>query len=311
MKKILICGATGFIGRNLVEHYSSKGHEIIAVWHKRAPFECKGVRWIQADLRTPGVLDQVLKDVDVVIQAAATTSGSKDIVNTPSLHVTDNAVMNSLLFRSFQEKSVPQVVFFSCSVMYPSSNKPSREEDFSPEKIHSKYFGVGWTKVYLENMARFYSTLGKTRFTVLRHSNIYGPWDKFDLEKGHVFSATMVKVDRSENELVVWGSGEEQRDLLHVSDLMSFIDISIEHQKENFGLYNVGSGIGIRVKDIVKSIVSESGKKLDIQHDLSRPTIPVDIVLDCAKARALGWKPEITLKEGIQRTWAWYQKNKN
>jgi nucleoside-diphosphate-sugar epimerase len=65
--------------------------------------------------------------------------------------------------------------------MYPSSEKPLKEEDFDPGRgLFPKYFGVGWTKVYLEKMCEFYSRIGRTRFMAIRHSNIYGPHDKFD-----------------------------------------------------------------------------------------------------------------------------------
>jgi nucleoside-diphosphate-sugar epimerase len=123
-------------------------------------------------------LFQALKP-DVVIQAAATTSGSKDIVNNPSLHVTDNAVMNSYIFREAVSAKVKHVVFFSCTVMYPSSDV-AIPEDTAPDP-HPRYFGVAHTKMYIEKMAEFYSRIGETKFTVIRHSNIYGPHDKFDL----------------------------------------------------------------------------------------------------------------------------------
>jgi len=131
-QKLLVCGATGFVGRNMVEYFSQKGeYDIHAVNFNRPTYECKGVTWHQADLRDSEALDKLLEGVDIVVQAAATTSGAKDIVARPYIHVTDNAVMNSLLFRVAYERKVKHVIFFSCTVMYPSSDVGLKETDFN------------------------------------------------------------------------------------------------------------------------------------------------------------------------------------
>ena len=187
-KKILICGATGFIGRNLCESLSRDNSlEVLGVSHNKPPFDCAGMKWIQADLTQKNDVEKCLQGVDVIIQAAASTSGVKDIINLPHIHVTDNALMNSLIFRAAHDRQVSHVIFFSCSIMYNPSSTLVKEEDFRADKdIHADYFGAGWTKVYLEKMCSFFSGIGATRYTIVRHSNIYGPYDKFDLERAHV-----------------------------------------------------------------------------------------------------------------------------
>ena len=233
MKKILICGATGFIGRNLTEKFSGQEDvEVHAVWHNRKAFECEHVIWHQGDLRNTEDVERLVKGMDIVIQAAATTSGSKDIVNRPYIHVTDNAVMNSLLLRAAYDHSVSNFVFFSCTVMYNSSESALKESDFNAgQELHPRYQGVGWTKVYVEKMCDFFSKLGRTKHTIIRHSNIYGPYDKYDLERSHVFGATITKVMTAKEKIAVWGTGEEERDLLHVDDLTDFVEKSIEFQE--------------------------------------------------------------------------------
>lgn len=310
MKRVLICGATGFIGRNLVERFAADpACKVTAVSHKRPAFECPGVDWVQGDLRDPATVDRLLAGTDIVIQAAATTSGAKDITTKPFIHVTDNAVMNSLLLRSAYEHNVEQFVFFSCTVMYPSSETPVGEDDFTAE-ITDKYFGVGWTKVYVEKMCEFYAGLGRTKHTVLRHSNIYGPYDKFDLERSHVFGATVTKTMLAEDRLEIWGTGEEQRDLLHVDDLMDCIQLALEKQTDPFCLYNCGAGEAVTIRQLVEKVVAASGKPLKLEHNLARPTIPFNLTLDCSRARnELGWSPKIPLDEGIARTLDWWRAN--
>ena len=311
-KKVLICGSTGFIGKNIVDNLCKREDlELIAVYFNSEPVDYPNVKSIRADLTRVEDVERVVKGVDVIIQAAATTSGSKDIIERPYYHVTDNAVMNSLIFRAAHENGVSHVIFFSCSVMYQLSQTPLKETDFkASDEIFPKYFGVGWTKVYIEKMCEFFSRIGKTQFTVIRHSNIYGPFDKFDLEKSHVLGATITKVMSAEEkgEIVVWGAGEEERDLLYISDLVNFVEQSILYQKSKFEIVNVGLGKSIAIKDLVKKIVELSGKKLKIHFDLSKPSINTRLCLDISKAKQIyNWEPLVPLDQGIKNTIHWYK----
>jgi len=312
-EKILLCGATGFIGRNLLERFAKKQEcEIVAVYNKKPSGEDKNnIEWVKADLCNPDDVRRVMKGVDVVLQFAATTSGAKDISTKPYIHVTDNAIMNSYIFREAYEQKVKHVIFPSCTVMYQSSETGLKEDDFNGNnEIHSKYFGVGNTKVYLEKMCDFYSRLSDIKFTALRHSNIYGPYDKYDLERSHVFRATMTKVIKAEDKIVVWGSGEEKRDFLHVDDLVNFVELALLKQESNYELFNVGLGKACSIKDLVMSIVKSSGKDLEIEHDLDKPTIKTSLFLDCSKSKEkLGWEPQVSLEEGIERTLKWHREN--
>lgn len=311
-QKVLICGATGFIGRNLVEHFSKRQDmDVHAIHFNRQPYPMPNVTWHHADLRNTADIERVIQGVDIIIQAAATTSGSKDIVTRPFIHVTDNAIMNSYLFRAAFEHKVKHVIFFSCTVMYQSSEKPLTEDDFDANQpLHPRYFGVGNTKLYVEKMCEFYANISNTKFTAIRHSNIYGPHDKYDLERSHVFGATITKVMNAHNNLVVWGTGEEERDLLYVDDLMEFVERAIAKQPEKFRLYNCGYGQAVAIRDLVNKIVGHSGKVLSIDHDLSQPTIKTSLCLDCTRAKEeLGWTPKTTLDTGIQKTLEWWRNN--
>jgi len=311
-KRILICGATGFIGRNAIERFiDNEDYEIRAVYHNKPQLEEYDVEWVYADLNNIEDVNRVMTDVDIVLQLAATTSGANDIVNRPYIHVTDNAIMNSLLLRAAYDQEVEHFVFPSCTVMYQPSSVGLTESDFDGnQRLLSKYFGVGNTKVYIEKMCDFYSTLGRTKHTVLRHSNIYGPYDKYDLKRSHVFGATITKVMRAEDKISIWGPGTETRDFLHVDDLMNFIELALEKQENAYELFNVGCGYDTSIKDLVNKIIHLSGKELETEHDLSKPHLPTSLFLDCSKARdVLGWKPEIQLDDGILLTLEWWRNN--
>jgi nucleoside-diphosphate-sugar epimerase len=312
VRNILVCGATGFIGRNLAEALADRPEfEVFATHFRRPALDHPRIHPVSADLTDQAAVERVTRGMDVIIQAAATTSGARDILERPYIHVADNAVMNSLLLRAAFEHAVEQFVFFSCSVMYPSASAPIAEAAFDAGSgMHPSYFGVGWTKVYIEQMCEFYARLGRTRHTVIRHSNIFGPHDKFDLERSHVLGATIAKVMQSQGDAIsVWGAGNEARDLLYIDDLVDFVALAIERQAAPFELVNIGSGVATPVRSLVEKIIAASGKKLRIDNDLSRPSIDTTLCLDTARAQAIfGWMPKITLEEGIRRTLTWYEK---
>jgi len=313
-KKVLICGATGFIGRNLIESLMNRDElELFGTYFNSEPLNYPGVQMAQADLTSNDDVNRVVKEMDLIIQAAATTSGAKDTVTKPYYHVTDNAVMNSLIFRAAHEHKVSHVVFFSCTTMYQSSDIPVRENDFNAsQEIYPSYFGVGWTKVYIEKMCEFYSRLGNTKYTAIRHSNIYGPYDKFDLERSHVFGATMTKVMTAKDggRIMVWGDGSEERDLLYVSDLVDFVESVIELQEEPFELINLGCGSSISIKHLAEKMIGISNRDIFIEFDMAKPTIKFNLVLNVEKARQkYNWRQRISLEEGIRKTLLWYKEN--
>ena len=316
MKKILICGATGFIGRNLLDFYSKKAEYTIRATHFQRPAVSgyPNVEWIRCDLRDPNQIKEALTDVDIIMQFAATTTGAKDIVSKPYIHVTDNAVMNSLLLREAFEQNIEHFIFPSCTIMYQKSEKALKESDFNPsDDLLPFYFGAGHTKIYLERMCEFYAGFKRTKHTVIRHSNMYGPHDKYDLEKSHVTGASIAKVMTSTDGIVnVWGTGEEARDLLYIEDLVEFIDTALNKQESYYDLFNVGIGKGIKIKNLVKKIIECSGKDLKMVHDLSKPTVPTSLFLDCTKAKeVLGWEPKHSLEQGLYKAIEWYEENIN
>jgi nucleoside-diphosphate-sugar epimerase len=314
MTRYVICGATGFIGRNIAERFANLyPGRVVGVFFKTHPPEIKGITWKKVDLRDPVQVDSLIEEGDVLIQAAATTSGAKDIIERPYIHTTDNAVINSLLLRACYEKKASQFIFTSCPVVYPPNlDRALKETDFRGElDVSSPHFGVGWTKVYVEKMCEFYAKLGRTKHMVFRHSNCYGPYDKYDLDHSHMYGATITKVMEAEegSSITVWGPGTEGRDLIYVDDVVDFA-VAALNQKTNFELVNLGCGKAYKVIDVVKTIIDISGKNLSIEHDLSKPHIPSQIWLDTSKAFELyGWKPKTSLEEGTRKTLEWYKTN--
>lgn len=128
--------------------------------------------------------------------------------------------------------------------------------------INKNYFGAAWNKIFAEKSCEFYSSFGKCKFSAIRHSNIYGKYDKFDLDKSHFFGATINKVFNPKfKEVKFWGNGTEKRDFLYIDDLIKGIEKIIKHQKKNFDIINLSYGKSFPIIDIAKKILKFSNKK--------------------------------------------------
>jgi len=303
--RILVCGATGFIGRNIVEEFASNPeYEIVATYHIKKPFHHSKVKWVKVDLLNTEEVEFVVDGMDVIIQSAAVTTGINQVFLNPEVHVTNNVIMNSLIFKAANKYKVKHLIFFSCTTILQNSETPLRESDFDANaELYPKYFGSGWTKIYLEKLCEFFSRIGKTKFTVIRHSNTYGPWDKFDLVNSHVFGATITKVLTQNSEIEIWGTGLEKRDLIYVSDLVNLVKLVIENQNSSFEVYNAGGKDFIEISELVNKIMKLAGKTLNIKYNSDRPTTNFSVRLDSSKAeKDFGWSQQVSLESGIERT---------
>ena len=114
----------------------------------------------------------------------------------------------------------------------------------------------------------------------------------------------------SSDKIVAWGEGKEERDLLYVSDMVNFVQIAIEKQKEPYFLCNVGRGESVSIKNMIQKIIDVSGKDISLEFDKTKPSIDIKIALDTTLVKQhLGWEPAVSFEEGIKKTLAWYKSN--
>lgn len=312
----MVLGASGFVGFSLFEALTRR--EDLDVWgtcqtNRYGRINPYSEKLTKADLTKEKEVNKILSlGFDVVIQAAAYSTGARDAKERPYIQITPNAVVNSWVFQAAFDNNVSQVIFPSCSVMYPSRDEPSKETDADRNNLFGPYFGAANMKLYSEAMCQFFAGLGRTRFTVIRPSNIYGPYDRFDPERSHVFGATIRKVlEAQDGKVVVWGQGQEVRDFLYVSDFIRFVERVIDQQDYTFDVFNAASGEAVTIRELVEKVIKASGKDLEIVYDPSGPTIGTKIRMNINKAiEKFGWQPQVSLDEGIARTIAWYRQIK-
>jgi len=316
-KRVLICGASGFIGKNISEKLSRrKDLEVLGICNQKYRLVPKTGRVLNLgcyDLTREEDINHLM-DVtapDVIIQAAASTAGLGAVSKSPQSFFSPNVIMNTLLLDAAHDYHVRQFIFLSCPVMYPKDMVLVRETDVDTEKIHPKYLMGAWVKLFVENWGKAYSDLGRVKFTAIRHPNIYGPYDKFNPKVAHVTGGKISEVMNSQDgKVYVWGDGQEKRDLLYISDLLDFIELVIDNQDYDFNIFNVGSGGSISVIDLTKKIIEISGRALEIDFDKTKPTVGVNWILDFSKAKnKFGWEPKVKLDEGIRKTIEWFKNN--
>ena len=307
---IIVCGGNGFIGYNILEELiKNKNYNVYATFNHKHK-NIKRVKWIKANLLNDKKVNEILKNKDIVIQAAAITTGSKDVITRPYIHVTDNIIMNTLLLRSAYENNVKHFIFFSCTVMYNSSNKFHTEKSKNIIKENSNYFGVGNMKMYIEKQCLFYSKLKKTKFTILRHSNIYGPYDKFDENTSHVLPNFLNKALNKDKKFIIWGNGKSIRDFLYIKDLVECVIILLKRQKSNFEIFNVGSEKPISITKLARQILLVTKKNKTIKYINNNYSIDNKIKISTKKIKQLNWRPKYSLKLGIEKTINWYRNYK-
>jgi len=311
MKNLIILGASGFVGKNLLNFFSKKKYNVTAVYFRKKINKIKGVKLIKADLTKYNQCIKVLKNQDIVLQCAATTSGSNTIIHRPYEHVTDNAIMNSYLLRASYELNIKHFIFTSCTVMYGNSDKQLSEMEVDEKKIFPKYYGVANTKLYIEKMCKFYSSISKTKFTIIRHSNLYGPHDKYDLKNGHFLASSISKVlDNKKTFVSIFGKGNEKRDFLYVGDFVNFVSKTLKLQKNNFEILNCSYGKSFSVIEILKKILKISNSNKKIIHISNKKTLNVNILVSSKKAKKkLSWYPKVKIEKGLSKTISWYKNN--
>jgi len=271
------------------------------------------IELVQCDLTKMEDCTRSVAGMDYVFLCAANTSGAAVMRTNPLAHVTPNVVMNAQMLAAAYEAHVKKVLFISSSAAYPpTDDRPVKEDEMFGGDPYEVYYSVGWMKRYAEILCKIYSQKVKNPMpvVVVRPSNAYGPYDKFDPGKSHVTAALLQKVILRNDPIEVWGTGDDQRDLIYIDDLVDGMIKAME-KEEVYNAYNIAEGKVYSVKEILNTVIKLDGyQDAKIVFDPSKPTTIPTRVIDTSKSeQMLGFKPKIDLEEGLQHTIHWYKQN--
>jgi GDP-L-fucose synthase len=251
--------------------------------------------------------------MDYVFLCAAHTSGAAVIRTTPLVHITPNVLINTLMLDAAHRAGVARFCFISSGAAYPpTADRPVREDEMFDGDPHEVYFAAGWMKRYAEVLCRTYAEKipNPMPTVVVRPSNVYGPYDKFDFAVSHVTAALIRRVVERHSPLEVWGNGADVRDLVYVDDFIEGMLTAFAADRPYLAV-NICAGAGHSVREILGKILKVDGYDgADVRYDPSRPsTIPVRL-MDNSLAREFGFEARTPLEEGLRRTLEWYRKNR-
>ncbi|CAN5884453.1 GDP-L-fucose synthase [soil metagenome] len=313
-KNVLIAGAAGFLGTNLALALAHRGARLRLTIHQK-PLQATfpGAEVATLDLRQPADCARAVEGMDYVFLAAAHTSGAAVIRATPLVHITPNVLINTLMLEAAHRARVAKFCFISSGAAYPpTGDRPTREAEMFEGDPHDVYFAAGWMKRYAEVLCRTYAEKIPQPMptVVVRPSNVYGPYDKFDFAVSHVTAALLRRVAERQNPIEVWGTGADIRDLIYVDDFIEGVLAAFATDLPYLAI-NICSGAGQSVRQILEKILAAAGyQDADVRYDPSRPsTIPVRLMDNSLARQQLGFEAHTSLEEGLRRTLDWYRQN--
>lgn len=304
--KIYIAGHKGMVGSAIWRTLTSKGYTNLV-----------GRSSKQLDLRNQSaVQDFIAKEKpDVIIDAAARVGGILANNNYPFTFLMENLQIQNNLIDSALQSGVEKFIFLGSSCIYPKlAPQPLKEEYLLTGELEptnewyaiAKITGVKACQSIRKQFGKDYVSLMPT--------NLYGTHDNFDLNTSHVLPAMLRKFHEAAANnhapVTLWGSGTPMREFLFVDDMAAAVVFALENKLPHY-LYNVGTGEDLTIKELAETIQKITGHQGDIIWDATKPDGTPRKLMDVSKMHALGWKHQVELEEGIQKTYDWFVENVN
>ncbi len=297
MTRVLVTGGGGFLGSHLVERLERDGHDVVAA--RRRDYDLTSLE----DARR--LFDDA--EPELVFHLAAEVGGIGANRANPGRYWYANLVMGAHVLEQARLHETPKVVVAGTVCAYPKHTPvPFREEDLwngYPEETNAPY-GVA-KKAILVGAQAYREQYGLNTIFLLP-TNLYGPRDNFDLETSHVIPALIRKMHEDPARVVLWGDGSPTREYLYVEDAADALVLAAERY-DGAEPVNVGTGVETSIRETAELIADVLGWQGEIEWDTSKPNGQPRRCLDASKAeRLFGFRARVGLREGIERTVAWY-----
>jgi len=303
--KIYVAGNTGMVGSAIVRMLHMKGYTNIV--------SSPSSHW---DLRRQEDVERFFRvnQPEYVYLAAAKVGGIIANRDYPGHFIYDNLMIQSNIIHAARKFGVKKLLFLGSSCIYPKMcEQPIKEEYLMSGPLEPTNDAYAIAKIAGIKMCQAYRTQYGFNAISLMPTNLYGPFDNFDLESSHVFPAMIAKfhgsLGKSEHwKVKLWGDGSPRREFLHVDDLAEACFVAMRNYDEPEPI-NVGTGQDVTIKELAESIAEVVGYKNEIDWDTTKPNGTPRKLLNIDKMKSLGWSPKIELYQGIEQTYEWYKDN--
>lgn len=329
--KLLVTGGAGYIGSHTVVELLTKGHDVVVIDNlsnssreaiKRVEeISGKSVEFHEADVRNRQALDTIFAagDIDAVIHFAGLKAVGES-VEKPLMYYENNIDSTLVLIEAMQASGVKKLVFSSSATVYGSAPIPYSEDSVVGQGITNPY---GRTKYFIEEIIRDVTVADPTfEGTILRYFNPIGAHpsgrigeDPSGIPNNLMPYITQVATGRREKLNVFGGDyetvdGTGVRDYIHVDDLAAGHVAAIEHSKPGFEAYNLGSGVGVSVLELVHAFEKASGQDIPYEIvDRRAGDLPESYARADKAREVLGWSVQRSLEDACADSWRWQSQN--
>ena len=305
--KILVTGAGGMVGRSLTKALREKGFINLLTPSSDG-----------LDLRKEESVESYFEEnrPEYVFHLASKVGGIAANIAAPAEFLYDNLMIASNVMEAARKNNVKKLVNLGSSCIYPKECKqPMEESDLLTGKLEPTNEGYAIGKIAALKLCEYYNKQYGTNFISIMPPNLYGVGDHFDLKRSHVISALLMKFDKAKDEgsefVDIWGTGIARREFLYVEDVVgAMFHFMFNCTAEEMGSFvNTGSGSDISIKELAELIKDIVGCNAGLRFDDSKSDGMLLKLLDSSKAERLGWKSKTSLREGLEKTYAWYKEN--
>jgi GDP-L-fucose synthase len=302
MKKILIAGQEGMVGHAIYQLLQKKNFKII---------ECKRK---DMDLTSQEQVNKWFKKFrpEIVINAAGRVGGILDNANNKADYIYINTMIGFNILNASLKYNVKKLINLGSACIYPKKTKqPIKEEYLLSSKLEPSNEGYSIAKIATIKYCQYIKEFIGKDFVSLQPANLYGERDNYDLKKSHVIPALVRKFHeakiKNKKFVEVWGSGLVKREFLHVNDLAEAVYFCLKNKIDSSYL-NVGGLDHVSIKNLAKIIKKTVNYRGSILFNSKYPDGVKNRKLDSSAIQKKGWRPKISLKEGLKNYYEYYKK---
>ena len=249
---------------------------------------------------------------DTIIHCAGVVGGIQANINYPVKFLVENTVIGINLINTAYNLGIKNLINMASSCMYPKyANNPLKEEYILDGKLEPTNEGYALAKITSTKLCEYITKENSEfKYKTIIPCNLYGKYDKFDLDKSHMIPAVIMKIHNAKKEnkkqIEIWGDGKARREFMYAEDLANFVLYAINNFDKMPQNINVGVGEDYTINEYYKIIAEVIGYNGNFIHDLSKPVGMKQKLVDISKLKKFGWNYRTPLREGIRKTYEYF-----